>query len=372
MGSARFAPRRGHAPYWLITVAVFAAVAAVVPIVAAIIGDAPAHGARTAFADAPAGTYAVFARPEATADVIMVAPATSPGEATEVVRVPHLPGFMSSGAVSPDGRRVALVTVDAGTPARPGASLLVADLDSGALDRLAVAVDPLQTPLWTPDGQAVVVTRNTVAESGLSTVTFVRVTLAGSREAVLFQNENVLGAYAIGFDPAGRLVSVVIDGRGSTVARDGTEGGLLSTQITRDWRLSPDGTRLAYVESDVTAGLHYRAQVAALDGGGAGDAQAQAAGGAGQQMGVAWAPGAAAPLFGREPEAVAPGAVAAQAAAAGFDIPLAYAPGGGALAVQHWSGSSFAEPGRMEIAVVGERAPGILPGAARFYGWAAR
>ena len=59
--------------------------------------------------------------------------AQNPGAVTEVVRIPHLEGFTSTGAVSPDGKQIALVTVDGGTRTQPIASLNVVHLETGKL-----------------------------------------------------------------------------------------------------------------------------------------------------------------------------------------------------------------------------------------------
>ena len=92
---------------------------AVLPIAAAIVSGAGLRGATTtAFATAPSGNYAVVARPEDDYDVVAVALASG-GEPVEVARVPHLRGFTASGSVSPNGRQLALVTVNDGSnPAR--------------------------------------------------------------------------------------------------------------------------------------------------------------------------------------------------------------------------------------------------------------
>jgi hypothetical protein len=146
----------------------------------------------------------------------------------------------------------------------------------------------------------------------------------------------------------------------------------LSTQITRDWRLSPDGTRVAFIESDLTNGLSYRARVMSLDGQGGATAQAMSA--AGQQLGVAWLPGTGDVAFGHEPAAAAgdTGAASAQAlTAAGFDIPVAYSEAGTAI-VQAWSGPSFSDPGRAELTVVRDGQRTGLGYGTRFLGWSAR
>jgi hypothetical protein len=352
------------------------------PIAFAVFGGlGPVAGPLTAFASAPPGDYAVVARTEGDVDVIAVAAVNDPLNATEVARVRHLPGFSTTGAVSPDGRRVAIVAPDSGTSSQPAASLLVVELDTGRQTNLARGIDPQVPPLWARDGSAVVVSRTLGGASARALVRFVRVRVDGDGEQVISEHAGVLGAYGIGFDPQGRFVSVVIDGRGSTLIRDGAAVVLLSSQITRDWRLSPDGTQVAFIESNLDGGLHYQARLQALDGSGRG-ASAQGLGDGTQQLGVAWRPGSGGPTFGSE------GAVAASASGqaliaasalsdgvtggGGFDVPLGYSADGAALAVNHWTGQGFAQAGKASLQVVTDGGRAELSGFATFFGWAAR
>jgi hypothetical protein len=215
----------------------------------------------------------------------------------------------------------------------------------------------------------VVVTRSAQTGAPKTDVTLVRVAADGSGESQLGAATGVLGAYPVGFDAQARFVHVVVDGRGSTAYRAGAELARLAGGITRDWRLSPDGASLAFVETSTAGGVKYFARTVPLDGGVA--AQAFAAG-AGQALGVAWPPGAAAPTFGHEPGGA--GVASAQSTSAeGFDVPLGYAPDGKTLAVQHWSGDTFAQPGNGELQIVGSDGARLkLEGFARFYGWATR
>jgi hypothetical protein len=366
-----FAPRLGYLPYWAIGLSLFAALAGVLPIAAALFGGAGA-GPRTAFATAPAGTYVVFSNSGDTIDTVYVAPVDDPASRTEIAVVDHLPGYTPAGVVSPDGKQVALVVAEAGTLAHPGASILVVSLESGEVTRVAIDVDVLQAPGWTPDSSAVVFTRDGAPEGPAANVTIHRVSPDGSDEAEIGRYDGVLGAYVVGFDPTGQLVTVVIDGRGSTAYRDGQEVVNLSSQVTRDWELSPDGAQLAFIESDVMDGLTYRAKVVALDAAAsAGAMSAQAADDAGQELGVAWQPGGA-PTFGEEPAPAAEGEAFAQSADAGFDIPLTYSPDGRVLAVQAWSGASFQAAGTMRYELLrdGERVE--LSGVSRIYGWSVK
>ncbi len=359
-------PRSRHVTDALAGAVLFAIAIAIIPVIFALFsGGGPTRGTATAFASAPAGNYAVVAKMNRTDDAIYAVPADG-GAPMRVADVPHLDGFGSNGTVSPAGGQLALVTVDAGSRGKPGASLLLVDLGTGAMTRLATGIDPQQTPVWSPDGRAVVVSRLHPATESLTDVSFAAVATDLSGERPLFTANAVLGAYAVGFDPASRFVAVTIDARGSTLMRDGQEVARLSTQITRDWRLSPDGTQLAFVETDLSHGLQYKGHVVSLSG--ESPRGAAQAGDLGQSLGVAWGPGGQ-PTFGQEPGAA--GQARAQSMA-GFDVPLAYSRDGVALAVQHWSGTGFSDPGKLDVQIVvnGERR--ALDDFARFYGWAAR
>lgn len=373
----RTAPRPGQIQNLLIAAAVAAAAIAIVPIVIAIAGGAAGVTApRAAFASAPAGEYAVVSRSLGSEDVIAVVPADDPSHPREVARIAHVAGYAPVGAVSPDGHTLALVVADAGPQANPTASLVALDLDSGDIRRLATNADVLRPPVWALDSRSVVITRPATATDGRSAVLVIQVFLDGSPAKELLRTAHVLGAYPVGFDQRGRLVTVVIDSRGSTLVRDGNELGLLSSQVTRDWRLSPDGASLAFIESSLANGLEYRGRLVAIDAPGGQPAMtAQALTADGQQLGVAWRPGAGAPTFGEEPvpsPAVA-GSVSAQAlqSSPGFDVPIAYSPAG-VLAVTHWTGAGFADAGRSALELVSPTGRAGLPGFARFFGWTQR
>jgi len=372
-------PARSHLQYIFIAATVLAAFVAVVPIAVAIVTGAALGGAaKTAFATAPSGSYAVVARPEDEYDVVAVAPASG-GEPVEVARVPHLRGFTSNGSVSPNGRQLALVTVNDGSPNRPEASLLVLDLESGVTKHLAHNVSPLQTALWSPDGRSLVVTRELDSGKSRPNVRFLRVSLSDGAAAELFDVPTPLGAYAVGFDSSDGLFAVTIDGSGSRLLRNGAPGAVLSTQITRDWRLSPDGTQIAFIEVNLESGLRYVARTMNVGGGETGGVEAQSvsARAEGQQLGSAWKPGGVSATFGREPAGTARsseiGGVQAQAqAVAGFDVPLEYAPDGSTLGVTHWTGSSFSQPGTPTIQLVADSGRVEVRNFTRFFGWAVR
>jgi dipeptidyl aminopeptidase/acylaminoacyl peptidase len=264
-----------------------AALIAIVPLAAAVFVSLTAGPARTAFATASAGDYAVVVRPDAEVDVVVAVPAAG-GAPAEIARIDRLPGYTSYGAVSPDGTRVALVTADGGRQSRPVAALLVVELDTATVVRLAKEVDYLQTPLWAPDSASVTVTRTAGEDTPAAEVSLLRVPVDGGSEQVIAQVVGVLGAYPVGFDRQGRLVHVAIGQRGSVAYRDGTEVVVLADGITRDWRLSPDGRAIAFIETTTANGVHYYPRTAALDGG---SSQAMALTTDAESLGVAWRPG---------------------------------------------------------------------------------
>lgn len=347
----------------LVAIGMFAGIIALLPIAGAIVAGMFGGPARTqtAFASAPPGNYVVYSSAGETRDTIHVAAASDPATAVFVAEVNHLPGYIARGAVSPDGSRLALVVADAGVLAQPVASLVVVDLETGAETRLASGLDYLQDPIWAPAGDGVIAVR-----AGESAVSLVSVAVNGSGEQ-LIGSWQAAGLYPVAFDPQGRLVAVVIDGRGSTIVRDGEEVGLLTPSITRDWALSPDGTRIAFVETDLTSGVNYLPRVHAIDGGGV---AAMAAQSNVQGLGAAWSPTTADVSFGIEP--TSPAAGLALAADAGFDIPLQYAADGSALAVTHWTGASFDSPGDASLQIVTPAGRADIAGASRFFGWSAR
>jgi hypothetical protein len=336
-------------------------------VAAIIVGDPGVPAPKRAFATAPAGLYAVFSRSDRATDVIFAVAADGGGGLREIAVVPHLDGFSSLGAVSPDGRTLALVVADGGSPARPTSSLMVVDLSTGSLTRLAAGVDRLQTPLWATDSSSVIVTRTTEG-APLADVMFVRVAADGGGETRLRDVRGALGAYAVGFDQAGGFLAVVIDARGSTLVRNGAEDVPLAPNVTRDWRVSPDGSAIAFIEASTTNGLRYFQRVLPLDAQGA---RAQVGAPTAPALGVAWAPGAATPTFGNEPGQGGAGSARAQSTSEGFDIPLSYSPDGRLLAVQSWSGRSFDDAGTMRLALVSGSSRTVVP-ATRMYGWAAR
>ncbi|MGE3076795.1 MAG: TolB family protein [Dehalococcoidia bacterium] len=370
--SSRSMTRQRDYSRLFIALAVVAGVIALAPIVAAIAGVGGTKvGPKTAYATAPAGEYLVLGRTEGQVDIISVARRGSTGSETEIVRVPHIDGYGTVGTVSPGGDRVALVAVDGGTASHPVANLTVVDLETGRLVRAAENIATGTRPVWSPDGNAVVITRQFGGDSPTGQVELLQVSASGTKEELLHTFSDVLGAYPVGFDSNDHLVTVVLDGNGTSLFRDDANQPL-SPNLTRDWQLSPDGKTIAYVEVNTSNGVQYLSSTASLDGGGV---SAQALTASVSALGVAWNPATNAVSFGVEPGS-GPGNARVQALSAasneGFDVPMAFSESGQALVVTHWTGDSFQEPGRPQLQLVDNSGRIAFDTQTRFFGWASR
>lgn len=371
--SSRTFPRQRDFSKLFISLALLAAVVALAPIVAAVLGyGSRSIAPKTAFASAPSGDYAVIGRTENGADVISVAWASNPGAVTEITRVPHIEGFASTGAVSPDGKQLALVTVDGGSATHPRASLKVIGLETGLTTNAVADVVPGQVPVWEPGGSRVVAVLSPAADGAFRIVS-ARPDGKDVKELDAFSS--VLGVYPVGF-AQGALASVIIDGRGSTLRLGGRDWGSLSSEITRDWKLSPDGTQLAFIEARTDGGVQYIPRTVNLSGAGV---TAQALSAPVSALGAAWNPKSGQPAFGLEPGASEVAGVSVESLSAatdssgeGFDVPLAYSNDGEHLFVTRWNGSSFQEPGKPVLQIVSADGRANYDNFTRFYGWSAR
>lgn len=354
---------------WIVPAVLLAAASAVAVATLVWIAGSGSSPAGPAFAAAPQDLYVLNARDTGTEDVLVATSVETPADEREIVRLAHPPGLPSLGTTAPGSAMLAVAIPDGADAEAALAALKLVDLRTGTITHLLDGVDASQPPIWAADGRSIFTTRAN-GEGPLVDVTILRATTDGNvTEAALAPR--VLGAYPVGTDSSGALLYVVIDKRGSTLVRDGHDVMLLSANITRDWALSPDAKQLAFIEAALDGGLHYLARVASIPGPGEAAASALEASGAGgrQALGAAWAPGQFAPSFGLEPAGAARSGVSAQAKAAGFDVPLSYAPGNVALAVQAWTGASFKEPGAMTVDVLSNAGRLSLPKGSRFFGW---
>jgi TolB protein len=199
-------------------------------------------------------------------------------------------------------------------------------------------------------------------------VELVRVALDGST-AVLAALDSAL--YPIEFSPDGAwLYYASVSAAGSDLWRAAAAGGSteqvahLSDGISRDWDLSPDGARLAYLAQTEDNDTLFSAQVLDLA---AGEAQALPKAAGDSQFAPVWESSGTL-TTGRLGEtggvpvrsSVDGGTIVASGAAlpgaaggGGFDVPISWSPDGARLAARHFAGTSTADPGPSRVELLG-------------------
>jgi len=175
---------------------------------------------------------------------------------TTIASIDHAQGFGIFATLSPAGDAIAYTALPPDT-ARPEpdapAQAAVVGAD-GNTTLLADDIDLLVPPVWSPDGQSIVVRKNTPSADSAGAFDLLLLGLDGSRTTITtWQSASI---FPIAFAPDGsKLYYATLNADGSdlySVAPDGTgETKLahLSDQITRDWTLSPDASEIAYTES---------------------------------------------------------------------------------------------------------------------------
>jgi Tol biopolymer transport system component len=308
-------------------------------------------------------------------DTIWTAAADNLSQRRAIATVGHAPEYGIFPSLSPDGHRIAYTVLppDGGQAdiAAP-AEVWVMDGNGAGRRRLAVDADLPVTPVWAPDSGSLVFRRSVPRENAAGSFQLVRITLAGV-ETVLVNAD--AGLFPVGFSPDGATFYYVqLSADGTNLGRVAATGGPaapvahLSDDFARDWHLSPDGTRLAYLAPrDTGDRVSYSATV--LDLGGDSAAPVLRAASAmlsdADEFNPIWNPNGRDLTVGRLTSGSA-GAPALQMAAAGvgaerslaapprgFDVPLAWSADGGYLAVRFFEGSSVTNPGRSWVMVVG-------------------
>ena len=122
---------------------------------------------------------------------------------------------------------------------------------NGDVTPLADDVDLLVAPVWSPDSASIVVRKNTPATDAAGSFELLLLGRDGSRATLT--TWTTAAVFPIAFAPDGsKLYFATLNNAGTdlySIAPDGTAEtkiAHLSDQIARDWRLSPDGSALAY------------------------------------------------------------------------------------------------------------------------------
>lgn len=341
--------------------AMIAALAAVTTALVLVNGDGGARGI-----EAASVPQVVLAQFDENTDTIAVAPLDDPAATREVTAIRHAPGWGIIGAVSPDGRWLAYTVLPRGARyPQTQAEAHILSLTSGDDRRVADGVDLQAAPVWSRASDRAAFLRGAAPENQLGSFTVLVATPGGSAtEGGII--DGALAAHPVGFSPAGDAVYVaVIEPSGArldALAGNGRSAlARLSDGLARDFALSPDGRKLAYVDTAPSAGAPLRVRVIDLAGGLSASAVAPAAPGV-PTLGPAWTPDGELTFAVARPggaalraASAAPGGVYATAAAGradGFYEPLAWSPDGVSLAARAITGS-LGEVREQRLALVG-------------------
>jgi dipeptidyl aminopeptidase/acylaminoacyl peptidase len=369
----------------------------------------------------------------AEADFIWSIKPDDPTDRVQVASVPHKTGWAITPALSPDGKKIAYnAMTDDGLFPNADAVTYILDLASGKSELVAEGMDLLTTPRWSPDGALLFLRRNAGED-----VTVILVDLSEPKQGdgenpppartVLRQDvSDVLSYIPLGFDAkSATMYFVQIQGgteSGSYLGRYGPATGeavatataiadatataapatptpipspsplpgdvflVLSDQIARDYALSPDAGRVAFLVPGLVQGQFVRrTYVADIKSEDVSALPSPAGLTLGDQLSPVWHPDGKSVAIGQLPSGSEPGRVAVvpldgsqplflPSPDKGFDQPLSWSPDGKFLAVTSFSGESLGNPGpsRLVFVSVNGQRPAAPEGAEiRAVGWLA-
>jgi Tol biopolymer transport system component len=289
------------------------------------------------------------------ADTLWVAPADKLSQRRVVAVVPHAAHYGIYATLSPDGRYIAYTALGPGlndASADSPAEVWVMGADGSYPRLLATDADLLIAPVWVPDSASLVFRRSRSGENEAGYFELVHISLTGSESTLISAQA---GLFPVGFSPDGsRLYYTQVSAAGTELGQLSTAGGPpsfvahLSDDFTRDWHLSPDGTRLAFLAPQQSqVGMVLRAMVMELKGEPrlrpalpAGDRPAQ-------EFNPIWHPRDGDLTMGRlalgdqKAPAIrvdASGWQPLEGPSRGFDVPLAWSPEGNTLALRSFQG----------------------------------
>ena len=310
----------------------------------------------------PAPTRAAYIEFGPVSDTLWLAPPDNPSGRKKTFVAQHATSYGIVAALSPDGQSLAYGSLapDTTTPSPDSpADLYLASLKKGQPRRLNQGIDLLVRPLWTPDSRSVIVRRTDAKEQ--ATFRLLAIDVSSGQERPLVSSSAAL--FPAGFSPGDGAFYFVEVMPGASelrmLAPDGStikSAGHLSDDLTRDWTLSPDGARLAFLALSV-AGERVTSRAMVLDL--ASGRVMPAAEPEGDQFGPAWSPRGALSIGEVAADAATPapartnGQPTLPGPEMGFDVPAGWSPDGRYLAVRTFQGNSAATPGSSALAVVG-------------------
>ena len=339
------------------------------------------------------------------ADTLWTAQADKPSQRQVVAIVPHAAHYGIYVSLSPDGRFIAYTALSKGlkdASSDSPAEVWVMGADGSYPRLLAGDADLLIAPVWAPDSASLVFRRSRSEENAAGTFELVRVSLAGGGQTAQGPGESVLvsaeaALFPVGFSPDGKglyytqlsaggtdLGQVAVGGSPSLVAH-------LGDDFTRDWHLSPDGARLAFLapqqsQADLPAGRAgtvLRAMVMELGGNLQLRPALPAADGPTQEFNPIWHPTDGDITLGRltlgdrsapAMRVSASGSRRLDGPSRGFDVPLAWSPDGDTLALRSFEGDLESNLGPWRLVLLdsaGQRREVKAESEISFVGWIA-
>ncbi len=237
----------------------------------------------------------VYSIPREGRDFVYVRPVDGRSPPRLLTSFPTLFGLEARGTAAPTGDRLAVLHIEGGAGAL--ARLTLVPL-RGEEVQVAGGYDYLSRIAWAPDGRRLALTRalDSVSPGRGATIFEVDALTGAARERVRTGDASQVAP--VGYSNDGqRLFIVIVDQAGSSLwALQGTKFARLTTfsaGLTRDWVLSPDGRRLAFVDRLGAGERSYAGRVLTIVSGEVGATAAD-----GDQLGAVWRPGNAAPDFG--------------------------------------------------------------------------
>lgn len=314
--------------------------------------------------------------PSGNADNVYVRPINATGAGQLIASFPSYFDLHARGSASPAGDRLAVLSTTGigSTYARltliqlPVANQGISENDAQAGS--VPTVDYLSTVTWSRDGEDVVVTHTAPPDAtGRSSIQLLQVDAASLAVTTVATFENVYGAAPVGFSIDGRALFVVVtDQSGSNLwAVNGGRSqklAALSPGRTRDWSLSPDGSRLAYIELLGSGERTYAGRTLVIATGAVIDSDPST-----NQLGPVWEPSSQVPDFGG-PGGTVQLALASPVAA--YLVPASWSPDGSTLAATIYSASSdlgIPSPATIELVTSGHRVPLATAEGAQVFGW---
>lgn len=286
---------------------------------------------------------------------------------------PVVDGLHVRGKTSPGGQDVAVLS-PAGPASSDGVvagSLTVLALPSGVRSQIDGDFDYRANLLWSADSRYVLLTTPPASTAG--TIDVVQADVITGKTLAIARFPAVFEVAPVGFSADGtRLYIVSVDKSGSIlwqlqdnkVSRVAT----LSAGRTRDWALSPDGARLAFVDILGSGEPGYVGRTLVLATGVVSSTPASA-----NQFSPAWVPGSEVPIFG------GPGGqlkLTAPQSSGAYPVPRGYSPDGTGLVATVYpatgaqdSAASRTTPGSLEIVSPDQRIQLTQSEGSSFFGW---